>query len=363
MQVLVNGKELGAALKYHAKVCKSAPAMHSTLHSSVLISATDGELTVTSTDLTQFMTTRHECASDGVTVPVLVDVAQLRKALQAIKGSAFLEFPETAGAGFVLIVRGGGCEFRLSSSDPVCFPNIPAPAPEVAAYCFTASEYLSIVGKVAPSMDRVMKRRLEFQGVCFRQREHLEVMATDSRRLAVVALVGNPATPGEWIIPAAAVDCFAPTGDVTVTFEADSCRLRSGGLEVVTLLVAAEFPDATSLIPATTAHTVNMDREQLRAALVTLGAKSGSSDVVVSFDFETGDTLRLTTADNSATTTVHYDGDAGGVHLCFFGGYFLDGTTACDPVVTMDFDDDTRPVALRGNNFVYLVMPHHRLED
>ena len=63
------------------------------------------------------------------------------------------------------------------------------------------------------------------------------------------------------------------------------------------------------------------------------------------------------------TTTVHYDGDAGGVHPCFFGGYFLDGTTACDPVVTMGFDDDTRPVVLSGDSFMYLVMPHHRMED
>ena len=161
--------------------------------------------------------------------------------------------------------------------------------------------------------------------MCFRQREHLEVMATDSRRLAVVTLVGNPATPGEWIIPAAAIDCFTPSDGVLVEFDADQCRLASGNTEIVTLLVGAEFPDVDCIIPATTAHTVSIDREQLRAALVTLGAKSGSSDVVVSFDFETGDTLRLTTADNSATTTVHYDGDAGGVHPAFFAGYFLDG--------------------------------------
>lgn len=363
MQVLVNGKELGTALKHHAQVCKSAPAMQSILRSSVLISATESELTIISTDLTQFMATRHLCTSDGVTVPVLVDVSALRKALQAIKGQVILEFPEVASPGAMFIVRGDGCTFRLASLDPVCFPVVPAPAPEVAVYAFTAAEYLSIIGKVAPSMDRVMKRRMEFQGVTFRQREHLEVMATDSRRLAVVTLVGNPATPGEWIIPAAAIDCFVPTSDVVVTFEADSCRLRSGGVEVITLLVDAEFPDATSIIPIATAHTVNMDREQLRTALVTLGAKSGSSDVVVVFDFQADNTLRLTTADNSAMTTVHYEGNAGGVHPAFFGGYFLDGTTACDPVVTMNFDNDTQPVVLKGDSFLYLVMPHHRMED
>jgi DNA polymerase III sliding clamp (beta) subunit (PCNA family) len=362
MQVLVNGKELGTALKQHAKVCKSAQAMQSILRTSVLMSATENELTVTSSNLTQVMTTRHLCTSDGATVPVLVDVSALRKALQAIKGSTFLEFPENVGNG-VLIVRGGGCEFRLSSSDPVCFPALPERAPEVAVYTFTASEYLNIIGKVAPSMDRVTRHRLEFQGVTFRQREHLEVMATDSRRLAVVTLVGNPATPGEWIIPAAAIDCFIPSEDVTVTFEADSCRLRSGDVEVVTLLIAAEFPDVASIIPTTTDYTISMDREQLRAALLTLGAKSGSSDVVVSFDFDTGNVLKLATTDNTAATTVHYDGDAGGVHPAFFAGQFLDGVVACDPVVTMGFDNDTQPVVLRGNSFLYLVMPHHGMED
>ena len=363
MQVLVNGKELGAALKYHAKVCKSAPAMHSTLHSSVLISAADGQLTVTSTDLTMFLTTHHDCNIDGATVPVLVDVAALRKALAAIKGSAFLEFPETAGAGFVLIVRGGGYEFRLSSSDPVCFPNIPAPAPEVAAYCFTASEYLSIVGKVAPSMDRNIYQRLEFQGVCFRQREHLEVMATDSRRFARVTLVGNPATPGEWIIPAAAIDCFTPSDGVLVEFDADQCRLASGNTEIVTLLVGAEFPDVDCIIPATTAHTVSIDREQLRAALVNLGAKPGPGDLVVTTTFDADGALHLATADNSAATVVHYDGDAGDVHAAFFGGYFLDGVAACDSAVVMRFDDDKHPVLLSGDSFMYLVMPHKMLEE
>ena len=363
MQVLVNGKELGTALKHHAQVCKSAPAMQSILRSSVLISATESELTIVSTNLTQVMTTRHLCTSDGATVPVLVDVSALRKALQAIKGQVILEFPEVASPGAMFSVRGGGCEFRLSSFDPVCFPVMPEPAPTVAVFDFTAAEYLSIIGKVASSMDRVMKRRLEFQGVTFRQREHLEIMATDSRRLAVVTLVGNPATPGEWIIPAAAIDCFAPAGDVVITFEADTCRLRSGDVEVITLLVDAEFPDVASIIPATTAHTVSIDREQLRAALVNLGAKPGPGDLVVTTTFDADGVLHLATADNSAATTIHYDGDAGGVHPAFFAGYFLDGVVACDPVVTMGFDNDTQPVLLSGDSFMYLVMPHKMLEE
>ena len=363
MNVTVNSKELGAALKVHAKVGRTKNKFQEVLRGVVLMSAADGQLTMTSTNLDMFLTTHHDCNIDGATVPVLVDVAALRKALAAIKCGAVLEFPETATEGSVLTVRGAGVDYRIHSMDPVCFPVVPVIGATVAAFTFTADEYTSIMGKVASSMDRVMKRRLEFQGVTFRQREHLEVMATDSRRLAVVTLVGNPATPGEWIIPAAAIDCFIPSEDVTVTFEADSCRLRSGDVEVVTLLIAAEFPDVASIIPTTTDHTISMDREQLRAALLTLGAKSGSSDVVVSFDFDTGNVLKLATTDNTAATTVHYDGDAGGVHPAFFAGYFLDGVVACDPVVTMGFDNDTQPVVLRGNSFLYLVMPHHEMED
>ena len=363
MNVTVNSKELGAALKVHAKVGRTKKKFQEVLRGVVLMSAADGQLTVTSTDLTMFLTTHHDCNIDGATVPVLVDVATLRKALAAIKDGAVLEFPEMATEGSVLTVRGAGVDYRIPSIDPVCFPALPVVGATVAAFTFTADGYAKIIGKVAPSMDRNIYQRLEFQGVCFRQREHLEVMATDSRCLVRVTLVGDPSTPGDWIIPAAAIDCFTPSDSVLVEFDADQCRLASGNTEIVTLLVGAEFPDVDCIIPATTAHTVSIDREQLRAALVNLGAKPGPGDLVVTTTFDADGALHLATADNSAATVVHYDGDAGGVHPAFFAGYFLDGVVACDPVVTMGFDNDTQPVLLSGNSFLYLVMPHHGMKD
>jgi DNA polymerase III sliding clamp (beta) subunit (PCNA family) len=362
MEVVVNSKELGTALKSHARVCKSKNHFSQMMNDVVLLSATWSELTVTSTDLTQYLTTRHACTSDSSTVSVLVDVATLHKALAAIKGPASLEFPETAGAGSVLTVRGAGVEFHVTSLDPVCFPCLPVRGAVVAEYAFTSDEYSHIIGRVAPSMNRDIKRRLEFQGVCFRQREHLEIMATDARRLARVTLIGDPTTPGEWNIPTKAIECFAPAGDVVVTFEADQCGLRSGDTELVTLLNGTEFPAVDSIIPAAPEYTVEMDREQLRAALITLGAKSGPGDLVVKLQFNNGGVLNITTADGTGAATTHYTGGAGDVAPYFFAGYFLDGVTASDPVVTMKLDSDTQPVILAGDSFLYLVMPHKTME-
>lgn len=371
VQVTINSKELAAALKQHAKVCKSRKFM-AILNDTVYMSASGDKLTLTSTDLTMFLRTRHECATTGATVPVLVAVSALRKALQAIKGQAVLEFPVVAGPGSVLTVRGGGAVFHLASLDPVCFPEYPVyPAGGVpaAAYTFFTEDYTAIMAKVTPSIEQNKARRLEFQGVIFRQREQLQIMASDSRRVARVTLDGTPATPGDWIIPAAAVNCFIPTGDdvVGVSFDADYCLLINGNTELITLLIGAEFPAVDEIIPASFDHSVVINRDDLAAALATLGAKRSGKDgggvITLDFGFAADSVLHLATADKTAATTVHYDGDAGDVRPAFFGNYLLDGVTACDPVARIQFNDDTMPVLLTGDKFLYLVMPHHRLED
>ena len=60
MNVTVNSKELGAALKQHAKVGRTKNKFQEVLRGVVLMSAADGQLTVTSTDLTMFLTTHHD---------------------------------------------------------------------------------------------------------------------------------------------------------------------------------------------------------------------------------------------------------------------------------------------------------------
>lgn len=325
--------------------------------SNVLITAEDGRLTLTATDLDLALSATIELANAGrgaLTVPA----ATLHDIVRKLPDSASITLTAD-GAGLTL--QAGRYRSRLPILGAEDFPVF-EPLTEAQSFRVPAGDMLQIIQRTSFAISSE-ETRYYLNGIHLHLAEteagsRLVGVATDGHRLSrtsIPAPQGSEGMPGI-IVPRKTVQEIARLaeghkGELTVEVSPRLIAVSDGATRLCSKLIDGTFPDYQRVIPAGNQHKAIIDRAALSAAVDRVSAVSGERGKAVKFALD-ADRLTVSCANpdtGTATEEIEIELDAAAIEIGFNGRYVLDALAIGDSeAVEMALGDPGSPALMRA---------------
>lgn len=283
MQITIRRDDLARAVKAAGKVVESRNTIP--ILGSLLLSAANGAMTVTATDLDIVATTSTPC---GVAKPgkICVD-AKLLSDIASKAGAAEMLLSVTDGR---LEIKSGRSKFNLGIFDPVDFPTLDGGV-------FDAEFELDIATMFAPVGFAISSEdtRYQLNGVFFKGGHSSVAVATDGHRLARHFGPELPDFIG--IIVPKKLCGMLPKGMVRVSVSSSKIRIASSDMTITSKLIDGTFPDYERVIPQANELSVVVDRDEMTMA----------TERVVTISSEKSRAVRLSVAPGAVALSANSD--------------------------------------------------------
>ncbi len=294
------------------------------------------------------------------------------------------------GGGQSLKVSGKGSQATIRGMEASEFPAIPTGEGGESPIELDAGELRMMIGHVAFAAATDDARPV-FTGVLARVRDdRLTFAAADSFRLAVrttgllATSRGGVATAvGDILIPARTLAELAKilpddgTVRMIVTPNRNQVLFSCNGLELVSNLLAGQFPTYEAILPKSQATTVTVETEGFRAAAKRAAIFARDSANVVRLKITSGEAGGLTpgavtleaNAEEEGDTTSTLDAavDGAGLEIIFNVKYLTDVLGVIEtPQVMVGLNTAQQPGVVRpvgetddSSRYTYVIMPMH----
>lgn len=234
---------------------------------NLLLSANQGTLSVTATDLEVELVARAtiKSAADGqITLPgrKLLDICR------TLPGDANLTFSQD---GDKVTIKAGKSRFLLATLPAADFPVIEELAQQ-QTLTLAQADLRRLLDKTHFSMAQ-QDVRYYLNGMLLEtDGKMLRTVATDGHRLALCEMdLPGKAQGQQVIIPRKGVlelqRLLGTEGDVSITIGSNHVRAQIGDVRLTSKLIDGRFPEYSRVIPSAPPKAVVADREVLRAAL------------------------------------------------------------------------------------------------
>jgi len=292
--------------------------------------------------------------------------------------------------GHSLKVSGKGSQATIRGMDATEFPAIPTGEGGESPIELDAGELRKMISHVAFAAATDDARPV-FTGVLARVRDdRLTFAAADSFRLAVrttgllASSRGRVATAvGDILIPSRTLAELAKilpdegTVRMIVTPNRNQVLFSSNGLELVSNLLAGQFPNYEAILPKSSATTVTIETEGFRAAAKRAAIFARDSANVVRLKITSGEAGGLTpgavtieaNAEEEGDTTSTLDAavDGSGLEIIFNVKYLTDVLGVIDtPQTIVGLNTAQQPGVVRpvgetddSARYTYVIMPMH----
>lgn len=332
--------------------------------SGIYLSATDGVLTLQSTDLE--ISVRHSS-------PALIE----EEGQAVIPGKLLSEIVRSLPEAAVVIekeketanVRCQQSTFALKTLNPSDFPKFPEISVE-KSISLPADTLSTMVRRVAKAVSRDETRAILTGILLVIEGPSLRMVATDSYRLAVAdKLMDEPSTEEiEVVIPSRAIEeatKLAASGEsVRIGVSDNQIVFEFGETTFVTRRIEGTFPNYKQLVPKEIETFAEASTDDLLAAVkrVSLMALHNtplkisvrSEDQTLSLEAKTQDV-------GDASEDVMVKAEGKDVDVAFNHSFLLDGLTSItSETVRLEVQSSLKPGVLRntgGEEFLYLLMP------
>ena len=266
-----------------------------------------------------------------------------------------------------ILLSGGASRLDVSTIDTQEYPLLEIPADNLETICVT-KDIKHAIDSIAFCM-AIADIRYYLNGLFFSFEGHsLQLVSTDGHRLAVeqISAEAPHLSKGHMIVPRRAIlelvkvlDLNQPhvkiqLGRFYAVFEQDN-------LKFVAKLIEGKFPDYKRVLPKDLPLTVEIDREELKLALLQVQPFLSSKDKGAVFSF--GGRRVTISAQNQESDRIaielSYDGDPASVKIGFNINYLLDYLQSIKTrKIKLSFKDENVGVLVcsEGQGF-YLVMP------
>jgi DNA polymerase III subunit beta len=211
----------------------------------------------------------------------------------------------------------------------------------------------------------------EISGILFRLKERfLYLVATDRYRLAQKR-IELPKSQGlkDVILPHKTAQEISRViaggvGDIEISLSDNQAAFIFNETQVISRLIEGQYPEYEQIVPEQFTTTVTVNRQELSAALKTSGIFSYTSHSVVLEYNDTGQKVKISSSSHDLGESAIdipsvINGPAG--TILFNYRYILDAlSTITEPTVTIKVVNDGAPVIFTPENhdgYMYLVMP------
>jgi len=333
--------------------------------SHLLLSARDGKLHLSATDLDVSLTSWCEAdveVGGGIAVQAK-KFMEIIRSLRTEEVTLRLDEPKT------LSITAGNSRFRIHGLAPEDFPTLPEVG-EGEGVDLPFAGLRRMIGKVlfAVSAD---ESRFQLNGALLRIKpSSLELVATDGHRLAVVesALEAEALEESSVLVPRKALQelvRFDGKGSVSYRQGPHHLSFRLGRRELVCRILEGSFPDYERVVSGDNDKKIEFDRKGLLEATQRVALLTGDRARGVRMGFATGE-LTISAAnpdlgDASEKIACEFDAEAFAVGLNpdYFGQFLAAVDT--DRVLLELKDEDSqcigRPVEGQDLNYLCVIMP------
>jgi DNA polymerase III subunit beta len=234
---------------------------------NLLLSAEQGKLSVTATDL-EVELVASAAIKSGADGRITVPGRKLLDICRSLPAEATLTFTQD---GDKLTVKAGKSRFVLATLPAADFPVIDELAQQQTLKLAQA-DLKRLLDKTHFSMAQ-QDVRYYLNGMLLEtDGKMLRTVATDGHRLALCEMdLPSKATGQQVIVPRKGVlelqRLLGTEGDVQITIGSNHIRAQIGDVRFTSKLIDGRFPEYSRVIPAAPAKAIVADREVLRAAL------------------------------------------------------------------------------------------------
>ena len=334
--------------------------------SGILLSATDGVVTLRATDLELGLQTELEAEVEGGPFETLLPGRLLAEVARSLGADDVQLEPREAERD--VEIRSGGSQFHLRTLTAADFPRFPEP--DGTSLRIPASALASSVEVVARAASRDDMRPVLTGVLVNAAGSEMTMVATDSYRLAVKRTAIDRDLGGELEanVPARALRELGrilageEAEEVEVSLLRNQAVFRVGAVVLNTRLIEGQFPNYRQLLPESYEHDVRLPRAELldvarrvsqlaqRNAPLRLALSSGELTVAA----ETPDV-----GDAQETMPAAFDGEP--LEIGFNPDFLKDGLESVEgEELLLRVISPLRPGLLQpvdNDDFRYLVMP------
>jgi DNA polymerase III subunit beta len=326
----------------------------------VLIEASEGQLTLTTTDLevSARLTADAQVSEPGV---ALVPARLLGDTVKSLSDAPVDVETDTSQAH----IRCAAYEGTLRLLPAEDFPGLQEPGG--TSITAEAAAFAEAVNQVARAASRDEARPVLTGVLVEISREGVVMAATDSYRLAVRDLVATADGEARAIVPERALSeagraaAAEEKGSLTIFVDEAQVAFRIGTLTLTSRLIEGEFPNFRALLPEQHESRLTISRQQLLDAVRRVGLLARDT-TPVRLEFNAlGVKLSSSSPDlGQAVETVEARYEGEDLTVAFNPTYLADGLTASNgETIRLDVRDGLKPGVVRGegDEFTYLVMP------
>lgn len=257
-----------------------------------------------------------------------------------------------------LFIKQGHSKFKLPIFDPEEYPTFPS-IENKPSISINSIEFITSLKKITPAID-TNNPKFELNGALIDIKEDfINLVATDTRRLALVNLKNSPDTTLALIIPRKAIleiqKLFLE--NVNLYYDETNLIIKSDNYLFFTKLINGKFPDYERIIPKSLKYELNLPKDKMVEAIKQI--TTISNEIKLTFLKDRIIFKSLSEENIEAQTEIEVETPFEEKFVMAVNSKFLldfinniDGNS-----FDMGLNEPELPFLLKENNFLTIIMP------
>jgi len=257
-----------------------------------------------------------------------------------------------------LYIKQNSSKFKLPMFNPNEFPEFPL-IEEKPKFEVNSTSLVRSIKKISSAIDS-NNPKFELNGALIDIKDgFLNLVATDTRRLALVKLENQIKDNFSLIIPKKAISEIQKLffDDIEMFYDQNTLIAKSNNFQFFTKLINGKFPDYERIIPKEKNFRLLLNREKMIEAIKQISIVS--NEMKITFKPNTILFESLNDDNIEAKTEIEFEtGLDNEIFLAVNSRYLLDFLSNIEESnFTLGFNDTGLPFSLESENFMTIVMP------
>ncbi|MDD3342569.1 MAG: DNA polymerase III subunit beta [Sulfurospirillaceae bacterium] len=257
-----------------------------------------------------------------------------------------------------LYIKQNSSKFKLPMFNPNDFPSFPQ-IENKPKFDINSKTLVQSIKKIAPAID-TNNPKFELNGSLIDIKDGMiNLVATDTKRLAIVKLEKETSENFSLIIPKKAITEIQKLffDDIEIFYDENTLIATASNFQFFTKLINGKFPDYERIIPKNKNFRILLNRDMMIESIKQIFIIS--NEIKITFKTEKVIFESLNDDNIEAKTEIEFKtGLENDIFLAVNSRYMLDFLSHCEQAnFTLGFNDSGLPFTLESDNFITIVMP------
>ncbi len=257
-----------------------------------------------------------------------------------------------------LYIKQKHSKFKLPMFNPSEFPEFPEIVNK-PRFDINSSNLVRSIKKIAPAID-TNNPKFELNGALIDIKEsYINIVATDTKRLAIVKIENSNEKDISLIIPKKAISEIQKIffDEIEIYYDENTLIAKSSNFTFFTKLINGKYPDYERIIPKEMDKKILLNRDKIIEAIKQIWVVS--QEIKVTFKPEIIVFESLNESNIEAKTEIEINtGLEEDITLAVNSKHIIDFLTNIEKnSFTLGYNDSTLPFTLESENFLTIIMP------